>query len=110
VRNRPLLFECGWHVGVNFACAVQKRFSGDEHYLYTYNCSSTVHELYDLNSDDAANVASDPARAAVRKELVEKLGAILDSDSRWQCYRNTFHLDHYFDLPRQAGDLQLKKS
>ncbi|MBM3748834.1 MAG: sulfatase, partial [Acidobacteria bacterium] len=108
--DRDLLIECGWHVGVNFACAVQKRFPGGEHYLYTYNCSSEVKELHDLNAEDAVNVAGDPARAAVRKELVQKLGRILEADARWQCYRNTFRLDHYSDLPRQSGDLQMKKS
>jgi len=108
--DRALLFECGWHVGVNFACAVQKRFPGGEHYLYTYNCSSPVQELYDLNSEDATNLAGEPAKAKIKTELVRKLSAILEADPRWQCYRNSFHLDHYFDLPRQPGDLQLKKS
>lgn len=106
--DRPLLFECGWHVGVNFACAVQKRFPSGGHFLYTYNCSSTVQELYDLDSNDAVNLVADPARAAIRKELVAKLGAILESDARWQCYRNTFRLDHFFDFPARPGDLQLK--
>jgi arylsulfatase A-like enzyme len=107
--DRDLLMECGWHVGVNFACAVQKRFPGGEHYLYSYNCSSEVKELHDLNTEDAVNVADDPAKAAIRKELIQKLGRILEADARWQCYRNTFRLDHYFDLPRQSGDLQMRK-
>jgi arylsulfatase A-like enzyme len=110
IEDRGLLFECGWHVGTNFACAVQRLYPNGEHYLYTYNCASAVDELYDLNSDDAANLTNDRAKADVKKDLIRKLGGVIESDARWQCYRNTFQLDHYFDLPRRQGDLQLKKS
>ena len=52
--DRELLFECGWHTGVNFACATQRWDSGG-HWLYTYNLASEMDELYDLNAVDAAN-------------------------------------------------------
>jgi hypothetical protein len=110
VPDRDLLFECGWHVGANFACAVQKRFPGGEHYLFTYNCASPYDELHDLNSADAVNIVNEPGKSKVRAEMVTKLGRIIEGDARFSCYRNMFRLDHYFDLPRQSGDLQMKKS
>ncbi len=55
--DRDLLFECGWHTGVNFACATQQWTRSGEHYLYAYNCSDRYDELYDLHSADAENLA-----------------------------------------------------
>lgn len=105
--NRELLFECGWHVGVNFACAFQHWTPGDSHHLYTYNCSDRQDELYDLSSDDAENLASKPEFAKLRSEMIGRLGAFLSRDPRWIGYLHSFRIDHYFDLPKPAGDIQM---
>ncbi len=105
--DRDLLFECGWHVGVNFACAIQRQ-SAEGHHLYTYNCSSEVDELYDLASTDAVNLAQDPAHKKLRGEMVRRMGATLERDPRWIGYWHSFRLDHYEDLPRRgSGDAQM---
>lgn len=102
--DRELLFECGWHVGVNFACAIQRWAPGGAHHLYTYNLSSTVDELYDLNAVDAENLT---ANRELHKEMVERLGAFLARDPRWMGYWHSFRIDHYFDLPKPTGDVQM---
>ncbi len=105
--DRDLLFECGWHTGVNFACATQKWTRGGEHYLYSYNCSDRYDELYDLNSVDAENLATRADYKKVHREMTGRLGAFLEKDPRWRGYYSSFSVDHYWDLPKPKGDVQM---
>ncbi len=105
--DRTLLFFGGWHVGVNFSCGLQHRFSDGRHFLYAYNCSSAVDELYDINSEDASNLIGKVEYAAVREEMIHRLGAALQADSRWSGYWTQFRLARFAYLPQAAGDMQL---
>ena len=105
--DRDLLFFGGWHVGVNFPCGIQRWNADGSHYLYSYNCSSPVDELYDLNAVDAENLAQKPEHAALRKKMIERLGSILEADPRWTGYWAEFRIAKYFDLPKSRGDMQL---
>jgi arylsulfatase A-like enzyme len=104
---RTLLFFGGWHVGVNFDCGIQHRAADGRRYLYSYNCTSQVDELFDLDSDDAANLIGRPELAVVRKELMQRLGAALQSDPRFLGYWSEFRIARYQDLPKTQGDMQL---
>jgi arylsulfatase A-like enzyme len=106
-EKRKLLFFGGWHVGVNFDCGIQHKASNGHRYLYSYNCTSTVDELFDLDSNDAVSRIDDPELADVRKEMIRQLGVALSSDPRWVGYWSEFRLAHYNDLPREKGDMQL---
>jgi len=108
-RDRALLFECGWHVGVNFACGVQRLSADGSHHLYSYNLSSSTDELYDLRQEDARNLSTDPDHKQLRKQMIEYLGEVLALDSRWLGYWSSFRIDRYSDLPRQTGDMQLSR-
>ena len=106
--DRNFLFECGWHTGVNFACAVQRWERAGGHYLYSYNLSSTVDELYDLKAIDAENLALKPEHKKLRTEMIQRLGVVLESDPRWIGYWHSFRVDHFFDLPKpKSGDPQM---
>lgn len=107
VEDRRLLFTTGWHVSVNFACGTQLWEPGRGHYLYSYNLSSRVDELYDLNSSDAENLASRASYRDVRHEMIRRLGRFLRNDPRWLAYWSGFRIDQYFDLPRVAGGQQM---
>jgi arylsulfatase A-like enzyme len=108
-QDRDLLFECGWHVGVNFACATQMRRNDGSHLLYTYNLSSNADELYDLTETDASNLAADQRRQNDKKEMIAKLGGILESDPRWLGYWHSFRIDKNHELPRfEDADPQLQ--
>lgn len=109
-EERTLLFFGGWHVGVNFDCGIQHRAADGRRYLYSYNCTSKVDELFDLDSDDATNLSQSPQHAEIRKELILRLGAALQADPRWVGYWAEFRIAHYGDLPRQTGDMQLFSS
>jgi arylsulfatase A-like enzyme len=108
--NRELLFECGWHVGVNFACAMQRWEPSGEQWMYTYNCSDEFDELYDMNSADPRNLARSPSHAKQYRDMVQYMGAFLERDPRWRGYWHTFRLDRYNELPKlDAGDVQMFK-
>jgi arylsulfatase A-like enzyme len=108
--NRELLFECGWHVGVNFACGMQRWSPGGEHWLYAHNCSDEFDELYDLTTAEPTNLAPDRGRRKAYLEMVEYMAAFLERDPRWRGYWHTFRLDRYHDLPhRDATDVQMLK-
>lgn len=106
-EERTLLFFGGWHVGVNFDCGIQHRAADGHRYLYAYNCTSPVDELFDLDSEDATNLIDRPELASVRKELIQRLGAALQSDPRFLGYWAEFRIARYFDLPKTKGDMQL---
>lgn len=105
--DRTLLFFGGWHVGVNFACGLQHRFPDGKHYLYAYNCTSTVDELYDMANNDAFNLIDDAQHASVREEMIRLLGAALQADSRWIGYWSEFRIARYDSLPKAQGDMQM---
>jgi arylsulfatase A-like enzyme len=106
-EDRTLLFFGGWHVGVNFDCGIQHRASDGRRYLYSYNCTSKVDELFDLDAEDATNLIGKPECAKVRSEVIHRLGAALQSDPRWLGYWAEFRIAKFKDLPKTAGDMQL---
>lgn len=106
-EERSLLFFGGWHVGVNFDCGIQHRAPDGHRYLYAYNCTSDVDELYDLDSDDAVNLIHSPAHAQVRHDLIRRLGAALQSDPRWTGFWAEFRIARFNALPKTSGDMQL---
>jgi arylsulfatase A-like enzyme len=106
-EERTLLFFGGWHVGVNFDCGIQHRANDGHRYLYSYNCTSIEDELFDMDSNDAVNLSRSPRHAAIRKEMILRLGAALQADPRWAGYWAEFRIAHYHDLPKQTGDMQL---
>jgi arylsulfatase A-like enzyme len=106
--DRSFVFECGTHVGINFACGMQSWSRGGRHDLYVYNASSEFDELYDLRDPDAPNLARSAAHSAARKRMIERLGAILPRDPRWLAYWSSYRLDHYADLPKGSGDMQIR--
>lgn len=105
--DRDLIFTSGWHVGVNFACGIQKRDRNGTHYLYAYNTSSQIDELYDLNEVEAENLARKPEHAKLRREMIGHLGEAIQKDPRWLGYWASFRVDHFSELPRVFGDMQL---
>jgi arylsulfatase A-like enzyme len=106
-EDRTLLFFGGWHVGVNFACGIQHRGSDGHRYLYSYNCTSVVDELYDMDSEDAANLIDSPDHKGVREELIRRLGTALSADPRWIGFWSEFRIARFNSLPKESGDMQL---
>ncbi len=104
--DRDLIFSSGWHVGINFACGMQRWDGKGNHHLYAYNPSSHIDELYDLNATEAENMAQDQHHATLKAEMVERLGALLQSDPRWAGYWGPYRLEKFFELPKRPGNMQ----
>jgi hypothetical protein len=94
-------------VGVNFDCGIQRRAADGRRYLYSYNCTSDVDELFDLDSEDAVNLARAPNFTIIRDEMIRSLGAALESDPRWVGYWSEFRIARFASLPVSKGDMQL---
>jgi arylsulfatase A-like enzyme len=104
--DRDMIFTCGWHVGVNFACGIQQWDGKGNHHLYAHNASSRVDELYDLNAVEAENLVQDSKYAKLRRQMIDRLGALLQADPRWGGYWTSYRLNHFSDLPKHAGSMQ----
>ena len=106
-REKPVVFEAGWHIAPNPAVAIHWYRGRDTHYRYVYNLCSDVDELYDLNDPEARNRIDDPALSTVRKQMIVQMRDILNGDPRWRCYRQAFELEKELDLPSRLGDNQM---
>ena len=104
---KPLLFEAGWHVAPNPAIAIQWSPEPGAMYMYTYNLTADVDELYDLNDEGYHNLAFDEKYSDVKHLMIERLGSVLRADDRWRCYWHTFRVDKFHHLPQNGGDVQM---
>lgn len=105
--DRDLIFSCGWHVGVNFACGIQQWDGKGNHHLYAYNAASNIDELYDLNAIEAENLAQELRYAELKGEMINRLGTLLQSDPRWGGFWAPFRIDKFSELPKRRGSMQL---
>lgn len=117
-RDRPFIFECGWHVCPNPAVSLFAEpesgwkptlHDGGRRLMYTYNLTSQFDELYDLDDPSYRNLAGDADYAEVKAEMIRRLGAFLAADARWACYWHTLRLDKYEHLDVAEGDFQMFK-
>lgn len=97
----PILFEAHWHVAPNPAVSLIREHAPQRPFMYTYNLTSEVDELYDLRDPASPNLAGHPHYAQVREGMIRELGRIVSGDPRWRCYWHPLRLDHY---PLFAGD------
>jgi hypothetical protein len=106
-RSKPLLFECGWHVCPNPAVSTVAELQDGRLFMYTFNLTSDLDELYDLADLTYRDLAREQQYAPVKSEMIRRLGAILQADCRWTCYWHTFRLAKYDELDVAGGDLQM---
>ena len=103
---RILLYEAFWHVAPNPCIAMQQRFDDRRHYLFVANLVDECDEIYDLDSTDHVNLASDPEMDSLRRDALLRLYGFLKSDGRWNCYVDPFRLAYPDIVPPEEGDLQ----
>jgi len=106
-REKPILFEAGWHVAPNPAISMMCEIEADGLYMYTYNLTSDVDELYQLKDENYRNLAFDDEYSDVKQIMIEKLAGILQADDRWRCYWHTFRVDKFHHLPSDNEDIQM---
>ncbi len=104
---RALLFEAHWHVAPNPCVALIWEPQPGRLYMYAYNLTSDVDELYDLADPAYRNVATSPEFASVKMQMIRELGRVLRADPRWRCYWHPFRLDKYAHFRDDATDMQM---
>ena len=105
--HRPFIFECGWHVCPNPAISLFAELAAGRRFMYTYNLTSELDELYDLDDPHYRNLAAEPAYSRPKAEMIKRLAAFVEADPRWTCYWHTLRLDKYEDLEAVGGDFQM---
>jgi len=106
-RQKPILFECGWHVCPNPAVSALTELPDGRRLMYTYNLTSDLDELYDLDDLTYRDLSQDAAYTEVKAQMIRRLAAILESDPRWTCYWHTMRLGKYDELDVAGGDFQM---
>jgi arylsulfatase A-like enzyme len=106
-EDRPILFEIWSHVMPNPSVGfVFRSESEEELYLFAYNATDEIDELYRLERRRGlTNLFVDSEFSTVVDEAVEKLYAALARDQRFRSYRNFLELE-YAGLLSGGGDRQ----
>lgn len=103
----PILCEIWSHVMPNPAIGMVFRASDDRLYMFTYNCSDSVDELYTIDrSKYPANLFNDPQYSKIVQEAVFKMDAVFAADTRWRSYLNFLRLEYAELLGVTGGDRQ----
>ncbi len=106
-RQKPFLFEAGWHVTANPAVAIVDGVPGQGLFLYTYNVASWCDELYRLEDPDCRNLAGEEEWQEARGHMIRRLAGVLSAERRWRCYWHAFRLDRFEWLDVEGGDAQM---
>ncbi|MBI4874805.1 MAG: sulfatase-like hydrolase/transferase [Acidobacteria bacterium] len=96
--GRALMFQAGWQITGNPACGTQRWEPGGRHHMFVHNVASATDELYDMHDPDPQNLAHKPEHQAVRKEMAERLFALIRTDPRVGPYSAAFQMHHYSNL------------
>lgn len=103
----PLLFEAGSDLLPNPCVGMVFLGSDQEHYLYAYNLTDDIDELYPLNTPwESRNTAPTSRGGEIYKQAIRKLDAVLSGDSRWCGYSQCFRLENAELLPECAAPPQ----
>jgi arylsulfatase A-like enzyme len=93
--DTPILCEIWSHVMPNPAVGMVFKASDDQIYMFTYNCSDPVDELYLIDcSKYPANLFSNLQYAEIVKDAVLKMDAVFATDTRWRSYLNFIRLEY----------------
>ena len=102
-----MLFEAHWHVAPNPAVSLIWEPEPGWPFMYTYNLTSDVDELYSLAGNNWTNLARQPEMADVKSAMIRELGRVLSRDPRWRCYWHPLRLDKHQFFAADDTDMQM---
>lgn len=105
-EERPILFEIWSHVIPNPCVGTVFTGSDGRDYLYTFNTSDPMDELYAVGPLELRNLWKDESARQLRVEAIRCLHARLSADERWKGYRGFLELT-YPEVLSAGGDRQL---
>ena len=105
--ERPILFEIWSHVIPNPCVGMVFTASDGRDYMFTFNASDEVDELYALEgTGQMQNLWDREESRAVLDEAVVRMHACLARDARWKSYRGFLELT-YPEVLAMGGDRQI---
>ncbi len=106
--NKPILCEIWSHVIPNPAIGMVFTASDRKKYMFTFNASDDLDELYELHHQKTLkNLIKEENRAVIFEEAIRRMDDILEQDKRWFGYSNFFKLTYAEKLQQPFGDRQL---
>ena len=103
----PVLCEIWSHVMPNPAIGMIFQASNNQTYMFTYNCSDPVDELYLIDhSKYPRNLFQAPGYKHIVEEAVRSMDAVFAADTRWRSYLNFLRLEYAELLGVTGGDRQ----
>lgn len=105
--EKPILCEIWSHVMPNPSVGMVFRASDRTLYMFTYNCSDAVDELYHVDhSKYPQNLFHAREYAHIVREAVRQMDAVFAGDTRWRAYSNFIRLEYAELLGAIGGDRQ----
>ncbi|MBN2625026.1 MAG: sulfatase-like hydrolase/transferase [Spirochaetales bacterium] len=102
-EDRPVMFDVWNHVVPN-PCVGRIFSHGTESFLYSYNTTSPVDEIYRIDSPvELENLIGD---RELRLRALGELRKALTGDPRWEIYRCYFDLEYSGEMMIPPGDSQ----
>ena len=105
--NKPIMFDIWSHVVPNPAVGTVFKASDSNYYLYTYNTTHKIDELYDITHYSGLNnLYGNPPYSSIYQEALKVMNKYLSQDERWEVYRGYFQLENAEKLNLPPLDTQ----
>lgn len=104
--NKPILFEVWSHVIPNPCIGMTFTASDANNYIFTFNASDQIDELYTFSDNLDRNNLID-AEPDLRNEAIRTLHKHMSNDERWKSYKGYLELTYPEVLTEASGDRQL---
>lgn len=101
--NKPVMADVWNHVVPNPCVGIIFKEQSMK-YLYSYNCTQDMDELYQLGNKKLENLIN--KKKEERARAIRKMHEALVSDSRWDVYKGYFELEYTKELALKPGDSQ----
>lgn len=107
-EDKPILFEIWSHVVPNPSIGLVFQARDGRHYMYTFNLTDDVDELYLLaDRPGLHNLIADEQSGSIRLEALHRMRQVLRADPRWRGYVSAFVIEYAKELSLSLGDTQI---
>jgi len=106
-KNKPILFDVWNHVVPNPSIGMIFKSQNGKHYMYTYNTTHNIDELYDIAPhSELKNLFGIPEYETLYREALIAMNECLSLDERWEVYKGYFQLENAEKLNLPPQDTQ----
>ena len=109
--DKPIMFDVWNHVVPNPSVGMifesSQEISDGKFYLYTYNATDSIDELYDISRySGLENLFGNPDYEEVYRVALSVMNRCLSQDERWEVYKGYFQLENAEKLELPPLDTQ----